>query len=76
MCRAKRTRQLVRGCIGRSYVVKDARCQYCKLRQQSMIADCSISVKCLDLQHGDLVKIGNGFGCMPVKDHRSRDLFL
>jgi hypothetical protein len=30
----------------------------------------------LDLQHGDLVKIGNRFGCMPVKDHRSRDLFL
>ena len=76
MCRAKRTCKPVRGCVRRSNVIEDAGCQCCKLRQQAMIADCSISIECLDLQHGDLVKIGNGFGCMPVKDHRSRDLFL
>jgi len=56
---AKRACEPVRGCVRRSDVIKDAGCQYGKLRQQAMIANDSIGVHCLDLQHGDLVKGSN-----------------
>lgn len=59
MCCAKRACKPVRGCVRWSYVVKDAGCQYGKLRQQAMIANDSIGVHCLDLQHSDLVKGSN-----------------
>ena len=56
---AKRACKPVWGCVRRSDVVKDAGCQCCKLRQQAMIAQCAISVHCLDLQHSDLIKGSN-----------------
>ena len=56
---AERSCKPVRGCVGRSDVVKDASGQYGKLRQQAMIANDSIGVHCLDLQHSDLVKGSN-----------------
>ena len=71
---AKRACKPVRGCVRRSDVVKYAGCQYRKLRQQAMISQCAISVHCLDLQHGDLIKVSNGLVCVPVEDHRRRDL--
>jgi len=52
---AERACKPVRGCVGRTDVVKHAGCQYRKLRQQAMIANYSVSVHCLDLQHGDLI---------------------
>ena len=56
---AERSCKPVRGCVRRSNVIKDAGCQYRKLRQQAMIANDSISVHCLDLQHSDLVEGSN-----------------
>ncbi len=56
---AERASKPVRGCVRRSDVVKHAGCQCCKLRQQAMIAQCAISVHCLDLQHRDLIQGAN-----------------
>jgi len=52
---AERACKPVRGCVGGTDVVEYAGCQYCKLRQQAMIANYPVSVHCLDLQHGDLI---------------------